>query len=205
MLFPTVRIRSLDVRSIAEGDIACRLRPIPQYLSGRGSFIHASQALRPEKRGSPLPMGRTGTDSIPLSLHCVRTRPAGQDVRLRLVLFDARFILSGSVVHYVPDTSSEGERKRETVTTGVPLLCTPSLTDSQSGIATLALRYLLCRAYTLQGLQFLRCGYWIYAESAEPVTSLVILSCSNPSAYTPSLKPLPPARLSRPKCVAVVP
>ena len=69
----------------------------------------------------------------------------------------------------------------------------------------MALRYLLCRAYTLQGLQFLRCGYWIYAESAEPVTSLVILSCSNPSAYTPSLKPLPPARLSRPKCVAVVP
>lgn len=121
------------------------------------------------------------------------------------MLFDARFILSGSVVHYVPDTSSEGERKRETVTTGVPLLCTPSLTDSQSGIATLALRYLLCRAYTLQGLQFLRCGYWIYAESAEPVASLVILSCSNPSAYTPSLKPLPPARLSRPKCVAVVP
>ena len=131
MLFPTVRIRSLDVRSIAEGDIACRLRPLPQYLSGRGSFIHASQALRPEKRGSPLPMGRTGTDSIPLSLHCVRTRPAGQDVRLRLVLFDARFILSGSVVHYVPDTSSEGERKRETVTTGVPLLCTPSLRQTR--------------------------------------------------------------------------
>ena len=64
------------------------------YL-GRGSFIHASQALRPEKRGSPLPMGRTGTDSITLPLHCVRTRPAGKEVRLRLVLFNAHFILSG--------------------------------------------------------------------------------------------------------------
>lgn len=83
-----------------------RHRPLPQCLSGRSSFIHASQALRPEKRGSPLPIGRTGTDSIPLSLHCVRTRPAGKEVRLRLVLFDARFILFGSVVHYVPDTSS---------------------------------------------------------------------------------------------------
>ena len=85
-------------------------------------------------------MGRTGTDSITLALHCVRTRPAGKEVRLRLVSFDARFILSGSVVHSVPDTSSEGERRRETVTAGVPLLCTPSLTDSQSGIAPLALR-----------------------------------------------------------------
>ncbi len=36
------------------------------------------------------------------------------------------------------------------------------------------------------------------------MTSLVILSCSNLSASTPSLKPLPPARLTRPKCVAVV-
>ena len=85
-------------------------------------------------------MGRTGMDSIPLTLHCLRTRPAGKEVRLRIVLFDARFILSGSDVHYVPDTSSEGERRRETVTAGVPLLCTPSLTDSQSGIATLSLR-----------------------------------------------------------------
>lgn len=88
-----------------------RHRPLPQCLSGRSSFIHASQALRPEKRGSPLPIGRTGTDSIPLTLHCVRTRPAGKEVRLRLVLFDARFIHSGSVVHFVPDTSSEGERR----------------------------------------------------------------------------------------------
>ena len=53
-----------------------RHRPLPQCLSRRGSFIHASQALRPEKRGSPLPMGRTGTDFITLPLHCVRTRPA---------------------------------------------------------------------------------------------------------------------------------
>ncbi len=139
-----VRIRSLYVSGIAEDDSSLRLRPLPQCLSGRGSFIHASQALRPEKRGSPLPMGRTGTDYIPLTLHCVRSRPAGKEVRLRLVLFDARFILSGSVVHFVPDTPSEGERRRETVTDGVPLLSTPSLPDSQSGIATLSLRS--CRA-----------------------------------------------------------
>ena len=119
---------------------------ISAMLSGRGSLIHASQALRPEKRGSPLPMGRTGTDFIPLPLHCVRTRPAGKEVRLRLDFFDARFILSGSVVHFVPGTSSEGERRRETVTAGVPLLSTPSLPDSQSGIAPLSLRSLLCRA-----------------------------------------------------------
>lgn len=173
-------------------------------LSGRGSFNHASQAYRPEKRGSPLPMGRTGTYSIPLTLHCVRTRPAGKEVRLRLVLFDARFIHSGSVVHFVPDTSSEGERKRETMTAGVPLLCTPSLTDSQRGIATLALRYLLCRAYTLQGLLFLRCDYGIYADRAEPFGPVSIHG-SNPSASTPSLKPLPLARLTRPKGVTVLP
>ena len=128
-----------------------------------------------------------------------------EEVRLRLDSFDARFILSGSVVHSVPDTSSEGERRRETVTDGVPLLSTPSATDSQRGIATLSLRSLSCWAYTLQGLQLLRCGCWISAESAEPVISLVILSCYNPSASTPSLKPLPPARLTRPKCVATSP
>ena len=123
-----------------------RHRPLPQCLSGRGSFIHASQALRPEKRGSPLPMGRTGTDSITLTLHCVRTRPAGKEVRLRLDFFDARFYLSGSVLHFVTDTSYEGERRRETATDGVPFLSTPSLSDSQSGIAPLSLRSLSCRA-----------------------------------------------------------
>ena len=122
-----------------------RHRPLPQCLSGRGSFIHASQALRSEKRGSPLLMGRTGTDFITLPLHCVRTRPAGKEVRLRLDFFDARFYLSRSVLHFVPDTSSEGERKRETVRDGVPFLSTPSLTYSQSGIAPLSLRSLSCR------------------------------------------------------------
>ncbi len=138
--FLIVRIRSLDVSGIAEDDGSFRHRPLPQCLSGRGSFTHASQALRPEKRGSPLPMGRTGTDSITLPLHCVRTRPVGKEVRLRLDLFDARFFLSGSVVHFAPDTSSEGKRRRETVIAGVPLLSTPSLPDSQSGIAALSLR-----------------------------------------------------------------
>ena len=74
-----------------------RHRPLPQCLFGRGSFIHASQAFRSEKRGSPLPMGRSGTDFITLTLHCVCTRPAGKEVRLRLVFIDTRFVLSGSV------------------------------------------------------------------------------------------------------------
>ena len=111
MSFQTVCIRSLYVSGIAKDDGSLRLRPLPQCLFGRGSFLHASQACRPEKRGSPLPMGRTGTDTIPLTLHCVRARPAEKEVRLRLVLLDARFILYGRVVHYVPDTSSEGERR----------------------------------------------------------------------------------------------
>lgn len=38
------------------------------------------------------PYGQDRHGSIPLTLHCVRTRPAGKEVRLRLVLFDARFI-----------------------------------------------------------------------------------------------------------------
>ena len=123
-------------------------------------------------------MGRTCTDSITLLLHCVRTRPA-EEVRLRLESFDARLILSGRVVHFVPDTSSEGKRRRETVTAGVPFPSTPSLTDSQSGIAMLSLRSICAGPRRSRG--------------------------SNPSAFTPSPKPLPPARLTRPKCVTVPP
>ena len=166
-----------------------RHRPLPQCLSRRGSFIHASQALRPEKRGSPLPMCRTGTDSITLTLHCVRSRPAGKEVRLRLDFFDARLFLSGSVFHFVPDTSSEGERRRETVKDGVPLLCTPSLQDSQSGIAPLSLRSLSCRACMLQRRQFLRCGCGISADCAETI----LVS----SPFTAPIPP-PPLRHSRP-------
>ena len=205
MVLLIVRIRSLDVSGIAEDDGSCVAVHFRNICFGRGSFLHTSQALRPEKRGSPLPMGRTGMDFITLTLHCVRARPAGKEVRLRLDLFDARFFLSGSVVHFVTGTSSEDERRRETVTADVPFPSTPSFPDSQRRIATLTLRSLLCRAYTLQGLQFLRYGCWISAESAEPVISLVILSCYNHSASTPSLKPLPPARLARPKCVATSP
>ena len=51
------------------------------------------------------------------------------------------------------------------------MLCTPSLPDSQSGIATLSLCSLLCRAYMLQRRQFLRCGCGISAESDETILS----------------------------------
>ena len=181
-----------------------RHRPLPQCLSGRGSFIHASQALRPEKRGSPLPMGRTGTDFITLPLHCVRTRPAGKEVRLRLDFFDARFSLSGSVLHFVPDTSYEGERRRETVTDGATSHSTPSATDPQSGIAPLALRYICAGPIRSRGFSSCVAAAG-FPRSLPSQYCLVSLNRSNPSASTPSLKPLPPARLTRPKCVAVPP
>ena len=110
-------------------------------------------------------MGRTGTDSITLALHCVRTRPAGEEVRLRLDLFDARFFLSGSVVHYAP-----------------------------------------CRAGPIRSRGFsssvAAAGF---TRSLPSQYCLVSLNRSNPSASTPSLKPHPPARLTRPKCVVVPP
>ena len=165
-----------------------RHRPLPQCLFGGGSFIHASQALRPEKRGSPLPMGRTGTDSIPLPLHCVRTRPAGKEVRLRLDFLDARFILSGSVVHFVPDTSSEGKRRRETVTDGVSFHCTPTLPDSQSGIATLALRSICAGPIRSRGFSSCVAAAG-FTRSLPRQYCLVSLNRSNPFASTPSLKP----------------
>lgn len=148
-------------------------------------------------------MGRTGTDSITLLLHCARTRPA-EEVRLRLVLFDARFILSGSVVHFVPDTSFEGERRRETVTAGVPFPSTPSLTDSQSGIAMLSLCFICAGPIRSRGFSYSVAAAG-FPQSLPSQCCLVILSCSNPSAYTPSLKPFPPARLTRTTRVAVPP
>ena len=65
------------------------------------------------------------------------------------------------------------------------------------------LRSMLCRAYTLQGLRFLRYGGEFSAESAEPC-GLVILACSDLSASTPSPKSLPPARPARAKVVGEV-
>ena len=170
---------------------------------GRGSFLHTSQALRPEKRGSPLPMGRTGTDFIPLTLHCVRTRPAGKEVRLRLDFFDACFFLSGSVVHFVTDTSSEGVRKRETVTDSVPFHCTPSLPDSQSGIATFVTPLSVVPGLYAPGTSVPALRRRDLHRLRRAHSGLVSVHGSNPSASTPSLKPLPPARLTRPKCVAV--
>ena len=66
-----------------------------------------------------------------------------------------------------------------------------------------SLRSLLCRAWMLQGLRCVRCGCEFYAESAE-TCGLVILACSDLSAYTTSPKSLPPAQPSRAKMVNIV-
>ncbi len=148
-------------------------------------------------------MGRTGTDFITLTLHCVRTRPAGKEVRLRLDFFDARFNLSGSVVHFVPDTSYEGERRRETVPDGVPLLSTSSATDSQSGIAPLTLHSIFAGPIRSRGFSSSVAAAG-FPRSLPSQDCLVSLNRSNPSASTPSLKPLPLARLPRPKIIAIL-
>ena len=44
-----------------------------------------------------------------------------------------------------------------------------------------------------------------FTPTAPRPFGLVYVHGSNPCAYTPSPKPLPPARLTRPKCVAVEP
>ncbi len=107
-------------------------------------------AAREARLATPYEQDRHGLHSANAPLRPHQT--CGKEVRLRLVSFDARFILSGSVVNYVPDTSSEGERRRETETAGVPLRSTPSLTDSLSGIATLPLRS--CRAGPIRSRDF---------------------------------------------------
>ena len=130
-------------------------------------------------------MGRTGTDSITLTLHCVRARPA-EDVRLRLESFDARLILSGRVVHFVPDTSSEGERRRESVRAGVPFPSTPSLTDSQSGIAMLSLRSICAGPRRSSGF-----SPSVAATGFTP-------TAPSPSVSSPFTAPIPPPTLRHP-------
>ena len=87
MSFLIVRIRSLDVSGIAEDD---------------GSFVtvHFRNVCLGEARTS-------------LRFRSIASAPdlPWEEVRLRLDSFDARLFLSRSVVHFAPDTSSEGERK----------------------------------------------------------------------------------------------
>ena len=178
--------------------------PSTSAMSVRERLVHPRFAgLMAREARLAAPMGRTCTDSITLLLHCVRTRPA-EEVRLRLESFDARLILSGRVVHFVPDTSSEGERRRETVTAGVPLLCTP-LSQTRSAVS-LRWHSAPSRAGPIRSRGF---SSSVAAAGFPPTApspfGLVSVHGSNPSAYTPSSKPLPPARFTRPKCVTVPP
>ena len=177
--------------------------PSTSAMSVRERLVHprfTGLAAREARLATPYGQDWHGLHyaSAPLRPH----QTCGKEVRLRLDFFDARFILSGSVVQFAPDTSSEGERKRKTVTDGVPLHCTPSLPDSLSGIATLSLRSICAGPRCSRGFS----SYVAAAGFPQGLPSqycLVSLNRSNPSASTPSLKPLPPARLARPKCVAV--
>ena len=116
----------------------------------------------------------------------LRPRQTSEEVRLRLESFDARLILSGRVVHFVPDTSSEGERRRETVTAGVPLLCTPSLLDSQRGIAPLALRSICAGPRRSRGF-----NPSVAATGFTP-------TAPSPSVSSPFTAPIPTPPLRRP-------
>ena len=81
---------------------------------------------------------------------------------------------------------------------------TPSLrAQTRTAESLRTARSLLCRAWMLQGLRCVRCGCEFYAESAESC-GLVILNCSDLSAYTTSPKFLPPARPSRAEMVNIV-
>ena len=137
MSFLIVRIRSLDVSGIAEDDgsfVTVHFRNVC-LGEARSSTLHRPCGQRSAARHSLW----AGLARTSLRFRSIASAPdlPWEEVRLRLDSFDARFILSGSVVHFVTDTSSDGERRRETATDGVPLLSTPSLPDSQSGIATL--------------------------------------------------------------------
>ena len=96
-------------------------------------------AAREARLATPYKAGLARTS---LRFRSIASAPdlTGKRQGFALIFFDARFILSGSVVRFVPDTSSEGERKRETVTGGVLFHSTPSAIGSQSGIAPLSLR-----------------------------------------------------------------
>lgn len=90
------------------------------------------------------------------------------------------------------------------MTDGVPLHSTPSLPDSQSGIATLSLRSTCAGPRRSRGFSSSVAAAGFTPTAPSPF-GLVSVHGSNPSVSTTSLKPLPPARLTRPKGVAIPP
>ena len=122
------------------------------------------------------------------------------------MFFDARFILSGSVLHSTsfrthPSRASGDARLRQTA------FRYSAHRPSQTRRAeSLRWHSAPCCAGPIRSRGFSSCVAAAgFPRSLPSQYCLVSLNRSNPSASTPSLKPLPPARLSRPKCVAVHP
>ena len=88
------------------------------------------------------------------------------------------------------------------MTDGAPFHFTPSAADSQSGIATLSLRSICAGHIHSRGFSSSVAAAG-FPRSLPSQYCLVSLNRSNSSASTPSPKPLPPARLTRPKRVAI--
>ena len=119
-------------------------------------------------------MGRYGCDSLSSAGSRQRVKSLRSSVRLRLVFYTARLILSRSVLHCVPHTSSEGSQESETV----PSAYAP-VTDSQA----VSLSGCLCRARYSSGAS----AYSVTGSgfpASHPSPSVL-------SAFTPTILRLP--------------
>ena len=152
--------------------------------AGGGWQLRASfRDLRP-----PGPSGSTGLPA----------RCAGVSVYVgRLWDFESLCLKSGPEVRWVASLSSEAAGLQSE-------FLKPSASGTPSFGKVRRKRLELCRAYTLQGLRFLRYGCVISADCDEP-DGLVSVAGYNPAASTTSPKSLPPARPARAKVVGAVP
>ena len=80
--------------------------------------------------------GRCGCDSLSLAGSRQRVKSLRSSVRLRLVIYTARSVLSRRVLHCVPHTSSEGSQESETVPSAIA-----PVTDSPEEVVNVRSRY----------------------------------------------------------------
>ena len=142
-------------------------RPFPRqraadHSRGPGAFYHAMTVSANMDHNSPLVggglyalrAGRCGCDSLSLAGSRQRVKSLRSSVRLRLVFYTARLILSRRVFRCAPHTSSEGSQDSETV----PSAAVP-VTDSQ----VVSLRDVFMSGHAIR-----RCGQFPrYAETVR--------------------------------------